>query len=443
MKSLPRSLRLAHTHDCAEQGYSRERCQQDMTFLLPLSLALQLLIGSPAQVEGSADQALVDGILDEVSLLRGLAIRHTVPAVRHSRDQILAYVSQRIAEEYPDQALEREARLLKHLGLIPQQLDYRGTLKDFVTAQVAGYFDPHKDRFVLASWLANLMQRPIIAHELTHALQHQHFDLRSALKRIPENDDATIARSAIIEGDATITMVVHMMQGLDIKALAAAVDEMASKIAHAPTLTARHVPHYMRQGLTFPYVGGLKLLMKAMRAKGFPGIDALHRKTPQSTEQLLHPERYPNDKPIAVDFRLPTKNLGGYKVVLRNRLGELGMRFLVSPLGDQDALAKRLTKGWGGDRYAFLIKGKEEAFVAAVASDNAAASKRYRALLQASLKNRYSKPPKVTGSGQTLSDGLIIKWEQKGRCLAWVEAPQLAPVKPWLQAALKGCLASR
>jgi hypothetical protein len=421
-----------------------------MTFLLPISLALQLLlgsppqvIGSPAQIEGNADQQLVDGILREVSQLRGLKVLRTVPAVRHSRDQILAYVGQRIKEEYPDQGLEQEALLLKHLGLIPQQLDYRGTLKDFVTAQVAGYFDPFKDRFVLASWLATLMQRPIIAHELTHALQHQHFGLRSALKRIPENDDATIARSAIIEGDATITMVVHLMQRIDIDALSAAVDDMASKIANGPTLTARHVPHYMRQGLTFPYVGGLKLLMRAMRAKEFAGVDDLHRSAPQSTEQLLHPERYPKDKPIAVDFKLPTKKLDGYKVVLRNRLGELGMRFLVSPLGDQDALAKRLTKGWGGDRYAFLIKGKKKAFVAAVATDNAEAAKRYRALLQASLKNRYSKPPKIGLSGRAASDGFQLVWQQKGRCLAWVEAPKGVPVMAWLDAAIKGCKSSR
>ena len=79
---------------------------------------------------------------------------------------------------------------------------------------------------------------------------------------------------------------------------------MASQIANGPTLTARHVPHYMRQGLTFPYVGGLKLLMIALEKSGFSGVDALHRSPPASTEQLLHPERYPADQPIAVDFTL-------------------------------------------------------------------------------------------------------------------------------------------
>ncbi len=415
-----------------------------MSFLLSLSLALQLLIGSPAQVEGSADQQLVDGILKEVSELRNLKVLRTVPAVSHSRDQILSYVGKRIEEEYPGQALELEASLLKHLGLIPRQLDYRGTLKDFVTAQVAGYFDPFKDRFVLASWLATLMQRPIIAHELTHALQHQHFGLKSALKRIPENDDATIARSAVIEGDATITMVVHLMQRLDLPELRKSVDAMADKIANGPTLTARHVPHYMRQGLTFPYVGALELLMRTMeKSSDFSGVDQLHRNPPKSTEQLLHPERYLKDRPIAVDFKLSQSMLKGYKVALRNRLGELGMRFLVSPLGKRDQEAKQLADGWGGDRYAFLTKGQSVAFVAAVATDDDDAAKRYRKLLQISLENRYSKPPKVTASGSVISDGFALSWRQTGRCLAWVEAPQNAPAQAWLKAATDGCVNSK
>jgi hypothetical protein len=413
-----------------------------MFFLLPLSLALQILIAPAARSEEQQDQQLVDTILAEVSALRGLKVLRSVPAVRHSRDQILAYVGKRIAEEYPQNALELEASLLKHLGLIPRQLDYRSTLKDFVTAQVAGYFDPFKDRFVLASWLATLMQRPIMAHELTHALQHQHFGLRSALSRIAENDDATIARSAIIEGDATITMVAHMMGGVDVPKLAAAVEQMAQNITNGPTLTARHIPHYMRQGLVFPYVGGLDLLVQVMRKSGLAGFDKLHRALPQSTEQLLHPERYPKDRPIRVEFNLSKTILNGFKVVLRNRLGELGMRFLVSPLGDNDALAVKLSVGWGGDRYAYLRRGDEEALVMAVAGDDLEAAGRTLKLLQASFNNRYSKAPKVGPVGAAQSDGFSLRWRQEGRCVAWVEAPLKSPAKAWLEAALRGCLES-
>ena len=414
-----------------------------MSFLFPLSLVLPALLASPAQTAANAEQQMVDEILGEVSQIRGLAIKRQVPAVSHSRDKILSYVTGRIAEEYPGKTLDHEAMTLKHLGLIPKQLDYRGTLEEFVTAQVAGYFDPFKDRFVLASWLGSLMQRPIIAHELVHALQHQHFGLKSALTRVPNNDDATVARSAIIEGDATIAMVAHMMRTTDVNQLDEAVAKMGQSIANSPSLTTRHVPHYMKAGLTFPYVGALPLLIRAMRAKGFAGVDDLHRNPPVSTEQLLHPERYPNDRPVAVEFTLPGSTTGRFKPVVTNRFGELGLRFLISPHGNNDAKAKRLTKGWGGDRFRFLTDGKRGALVAAISVDDDGAATRYRELLETTFRHRFSKPPRVGPQGQTVSDGYQLRWTQKGRCLAWVEAPVGQPAEAWLKAALVGCMNSR
>ena len=284
----------------------------------------------------------------------------------------------------------------------------------------------------------------------TNQMVQGHEDLRQdervmqffiALKTIGENcfrtlHELSVKKSDSIRnaGDTTSTLG---------RALQKTVDDMADKITNGPTLTARHVPHYMRQGLTFPYVGALKLLMQAMAKSGFSDVDKLHRKPPVSTEQLLHPERYPNDKPVRVEFALKGSDLGGYKVALRNRLGELGMRFLVSPLGQRDQLAKKLANGWGGDRYAYLIKGKSSAFVAAVATDDAAAAKRYRELLQTSFAHRYSKPPTINASGSTVSDGYVLTWKQVGRCLAWVEAPVKAPAKQWLDAASSGCVRSK
>jgi hypothetical protein len=81
--------------------------------------------------------------------------------------------------------------------------------------------------------------------------------------------------------------------------------------------------------------------------------------------------------------------------------------------------------------------------VAAVATDDAAAAKRYREILQTSFANRYSKAPKVALSGRAVSDGYLLQWQQKGRCLAWVEAPLGAPSQAWLKAAISGCSASK
>jgi hypothetical protein len=413
-----------------------------MMFLLVLTLSVQSLIASPEMPAAADQQGMVDEILKSVARLRDLRIRHNVPAVSHTKAKILAYVRSRIAEEYPKKSLETEGDMLKHLGLIPGQMDYRATLSEFVTAQVAGYFDPFKDRFVLASWLPELMQKPIIAHELVHALQHQHFGLKNALKRIAENDDATAARAAIIEGDATIGMMAYMVGAATPAALTPPIEAMAKKTSPGPTLTTRHIPYYMQRSLLFPYTGGLKLLLAHFNRAGFAGIDALHARYPESTEQLLHPEKYGVDHPVALDFKLPASDLGGYKVMLRNRLGEQGFRFLVSPLGKNEAQSVALSGGWGGDRLVFLMKGAKTALVGAVATDNADATIRYQEVLHRSLKHRYSTPGRGGAAGRQTSDGFILAWASAPRCLAWVEAGPGMKVDALLARALAGCVAA-
>ena len=59
----------------------------------------------------------------------------------------------------------------------------------------------------MADWVPAEMQRPVLAHELTHALQDQHFGLEKFLKRIPGNDDASLARNSLIEGEGLAIMM--------------------------------------------------------------------------------------------------------------------------------------------------------------------------------------------------------------------------------------------
>jgi len=395
------------------------------------------------QANTGQGQGLVDEVLKVTSRVRGLSVLRPVKAVSHTKEQILDYVKERINEEYPGDSLEEEGRLLKHLGWIPMEMNYRSTLEEFVTAQVAGYFDPFRERFVLATWLPDLVQRPIIAHELVHALQDQHFGLKKALKRIPGNDDATIARSAIIEGDATIAMLAYTMGGTDMSALVPAAASLSEQTRDAPTLTTRHIPHYMRMSLIYPYTGGIELLLKRMTQQRWAGVDALHKNYPKSTEQLLHPDRYPNDQPIPVQLATG-KALGPWQESLRNRFGELGFRFLASPLGKQDILAAQLSQGWGGDQYLFLKKGKERGFAACVLTDEPGQQVNYRTLVELSLAARYNQPPAISRQpmGHGVSDGFQIAWREVAQGLAWVELPDEAKqAKQLLDAVASSCRA--
>src|SRR4030095_462220 len=100
--------------------------------------------------------------------------------------------------------------VLKKLGLVPADFQYAPFIVKLLTEQVAGYYDPRVQRFYLADWIELEGQKPVMAHELTHALQDQHFNLRR-FEDWPKGDsDAELAVHALIEGDATLAMTLYM-----------------------------------------------------------------------------------------------------------------------------------------------------------------------------------------------------------------------------------------
>src|SRR5215831_7784750 len=110
--------------------------------------------------------------------------------------------------------MHAEEVTLKKLGLAPPDFQYRALMLRVLTEQVAGYYDPKVQTFHLADWVDVDGQRPIMAHELTHALQDQHFNLRR-FEHWPKGDsDAELAAHALIEGDATLAMVMYVSSDL-------------------------------------------------------------------------------------------------------------------------------------------------------------------------------------------------------------------------------------
>ncbi|MGW8180077.1 MAG: hypothetical protein ACWGQW_15150, partial [bacterium] len=147
-------------------------------------------------------QELLDSaeeILAVVSELRQLQIKQPVKKGIQSKSDIRAFLLKRINEEYPQEEVQKEERLLRRLRLIPDDLDLYTFMPTLLTEQLAGYYDPDSGTFYIADWIPFVIQEPVMAHELTHALQDQHFDLAKLLERTEGNDDQTLARSALIE----------------------------------------------------------------------------------------------------------------------------------------------------------------------------------------------------------------------------------------------------
>ena len=315
------------------------------------ALRAQAEPASPAELESMAKK-----ILREVANYRQLDVKAPVKMEVATREQIVKYVDSRIREEMKDEELAGQEAALKRLGLIPEKLDMRKFLLDLYGEQVAGYYDPFKQKFFIASWMDPASQMPIMAHELTHALQDQHFNLKPFLTPIAENSDATSARQAVVEGDAVISMFAYLQQSAT-----APVDGIGERLRGSMASPAYPVfsqaPPYFQEALFFPYADGADFVSKLKGTGGFKPVTNLYKDLPRSSEPILHPEKYATRRDDPTPVPLPLK-LDGWTQVHNDVLGELVVRVMMEGFLDKDR-AQHIAEGWDGDRYRAFQKVKK------------------------------------------------------------------------------------
>ena len=319
--------------------------------------------GEPATVgvawgpESAADELRrsADTVLARVSALRKLPATNPVETGVRSRDEIRRYVLARMAEEYPAEELDLDRRFLVKLGLIPDSLDYRGILVQLLTEQVAGYYDPKTGALYVADWVPVEEQLPVMAHELAHALQDQHFDLDKLLEGVEGNEDATQAHVAVVEGEGLGLMLEYVLEplGQSFLDIPDIVQMQKDQMADASQSfdVFRRVPAFFQEALLFPYVQGARFLQHHVRRDGWPGVDRIYADLPRSTEQILHPEKYasPRDDPTHVEPPPLPPSLGGrWERIYRNVLGEFMLRLVLDEFLDEYP-ARDAASGWDGD----------------------------------------------------------------------------------------------
>ncbi|HYP00332.1 MAG TPA: hypothetical protein VER76_09100, partial [Pyrinomonadaceae bacterium] len=158
-------------------------------------------------------------VLKETSEIRGLGVLRTVKSGAQSRAEIERMLVRNLDEQTTPAELRASELALKKLGLVPANFEMRSFFIALLTEQVAGYYEPKTQEFYLADWIDLDGQQTVMAHELTHALQDQHFNLRR-LEKWPKGDsDAELAAHALVEGDATLVMTFYVMR--DLKRVAA------------------------------------------------------------------------------------------------------------------------------------------------------------------------------------------------------------------------------
>jgi len=308
----------------------------------------------------SASLGSTEEILKVVSRLRALDIKQNVKSSYKTKDEIEQSVIRDLDENTPAEEFEASQKTLIKLGLIAKNFQLRDYVVRLLREQVAGFYEPKTKEFYLAAWLPVSEQKRVIAHELVHALQDQHFNLRR-FERWPKGDsDAELAAHALVEGEATLVMIEYDFdqQGmkLDITKLGSLTDSMIDQESDGdsklyPVLAS--APKVLKENLQFPYLYGAGFVGAVLKNRSWQALDASYQTLPASTEQIMHPERFlAGDNPVKIDL----VDLGGvlgpdWKKADADVNGEFGYLVALSEFIPKRT-ARVAAEGWGGDRYA-------------------------------------------------------------------------------------------
>jgi hypothetical protein len=340
-------------------GTSNEVVEQALAglrFFEPVGQAVAEALPTPLPDPKSPEEQR-EGIIGQVEAMRELEAKEAVPFTFLTPTELRERLEKSLAEENDPEELVAEDRLLKLLGLIPADTDLTTLLLDLYSSQVAGFYDPEENEFYLISeaqqGMLGATERVTFAHEMVHALQDQYWDLEPLTDEARLNDDEAAAARAVIEGDAQVITGLYVIGSLsseDIGAVVAGGSELDRK-------TLEQTPRFLQESLTFPYVAGEVFVQSWRKMGGVEAINGLYRAMPRSTEQILHPERYPDDVPEAVTLPDLAGALGaGWTEYERNVWGEFSLRQMLAEHLTLDQ-ALRAAEGWGGDSYAFLSDG--------------------------------------------------------------------------------------
>jgi hypothetical protein len=232
--------------------------------------------------------------------------------------------------------------------------------------------------------------RVTFAHEFTHALQDQHFDLNKVDPAPSDDDDRSAAVQALIEGDATLTMAVYARQELTARERSVYAREQGDGA------NFKDAPLAVREQLLFPYEEGLDFAIALQKQGGNAALDAAFADPPTSTEQIIHPDKYlAHEAPVAVSLPDVAAALGdGWQQTEANTLGELDLREMVEQFTDRKT-ADRAAAGWGGARYALLEKGPAAAIAIRTTWDTAPDAQEFFDAYKRAMGNRYGTQARV------------------------------------------------
>ena len=371
----------------------------------------------------------VDTILDFASKDTSLPIKHGIKRRLTSREEVVSYLQKNMAEDKDVQRLKRTELVLKKFGLLPKDFNLQTFLVGLLEEQVAGYYDSKTKTVNLLDWVAPDLQRPVLAHELTHALQDQSFGLDKWLKKNSEDldtkknltaddmtkDENSEARQAVVEGQAMVVLLDYMLAPMhrtvaDSPEMVDLLnDEMRS--GTPDSVQYKNAPIFLKESLTFPYRYGVEFEAELVRAQGKEkAFAATFQNPPRTSREIMEPRTYISGErvlPLELpDFKQIFKDYERFDV---GAIGEFDVAVLAEQYAGEDASRKIYPDWRGGYYYSVHPKGNPAGplglmFVSRWSSAKAAA--RFAAIYARGMQQRYKN---VEANAHNAHSGLELK----------------------------------
>ncbi len=377
--------------------------------------------------------AQMEKIEQEVEGLRGLPRAIDLDRKTLSPDQLREKVMEDFFVDYTEEDVRQDALILNLFGLIERDYDLYELFVELYSEQIAGFYDDETLEMVVVQGEEFAgPERMTYAHEYTHALQDAQYDLNDGLKLNDEtcelDSEYCAAVTALVEGDASFTETQWFLEYSSLKDK----QEVLKYYQEYASPIFDNTPAFLQEDLIFPYVKGLEFVTKLYEDGGYAAIDGAFLNPPVSTEQIMHPEGYPEDQPIVIELDDFTPLLGdGWEEIDRNTMGEWYTYLILGkPLSIDWALeeeqALSAAEGWGGDQYLVYhhFENDEDALIFLNEWDTQADADEYWLAFSEYAMKRWGNTMQQTNTKLTweLESETVIVSRQTDQVL-WIIAP--------------------
>lgn len=323
--------------------------------------------GAAVPAEGPTP-AVIASVMRQIERIRGFGYTERVVAQAVPQAEIAADIVEYADTAYPQAQFARRSAAWETIGVIPDGTSLRDAYESYGSTQVIGYYDTITGRLKFTgSRSPSPLERVTLAHELTHAIDDQRFGLEKLDALGAEcRDEDSAAALALVEGNATFFMLRWAQTFLTPEQQVQVGIEAATQ-----DVSTEGIPPFVVRLQAWPYEQGMRFVAALEDRSGLDGIDGAFERLPTSTEQIIHPERYPNDVPTPVDVTDLSAELGdGWRDLDVMSVGESWLQIALGLRLDASQ-AMAATSGWDGGTYRAWTDGSETAVVLSTVWDSA------------------------------------------------------------------------